>query len=154
LDIDADLKQAEHDLAHLVDRMLDDLYWVMSYARWRDPRFWPLFRDEILKSCPEAAPADLEAARQYNFERYRHQGIGRFEPEEVYARGVADLGVLARLINDNPFFFGEKPHGVDAAIFGFLANIYFYEIETPLKRFVAAAPGLARHCERIRALTA
>jgi Glutathione S-transferase, C-terminal domain len=38
---------------------------------------------------------------------------------------------------------------VDAAIYGFIANIYFYDIDTPLKEFVSARPALVRHCEAI-----
>ena len=30
-------------------------------------------------------------------------------------------------------------------IYGFIANIYFYDIETPLKQFVASAHNLVRH---------
>src|SRR5690349_10324721 len=38
LTIDADLTVAQRDMNHLVTRMLDDLYWVMSYTRWKDDR--------------------------------------------------------------------------------------------------------------------
>jgi hypothetical protein len=33
---------------------------------------------------------------------------------------------------------GEKPISIDANIYGFIANIYFYDIETPLKQFVVS----------------
>jgi hypothetical protein len=33
--------------------MLDDLYWVMSYSRWKDERVWPLFRDALHPSLTE-----------------------------------------------------------------------------------------------------
>jgi glutathione S-transferase len=35
LTIDAGLNPAQRDTNLLVDRMLDDLYWVMSYSRWK-----------------------------------------------------------------------------------------------------------------------
>ncbi|MEJ1977806.1 MAG: hypothetical protein WDN49_18560 [Acetobacteraceae bacterium] len=38
----------------------------------------------------------MEAAREYNFKRYHYQGIGRYEPPLAYARGIADLSVLAK----------------------------------------------------------
>ena len=43
----------------------------------------------------------------------------------------------AYLMADDPAF---------APIYGFIANIYFYDIDTPLKQFVVAHDGLARHC--------
>ncbi len=37
----------------------------------------------------------------------------------------------------------------DAATYGFIANIYFYDIDTPLKRFVVAQDNVVRHCRAI-----
>ncbi len=151
LAIDLGLTAAQRDTAHLVRRMLDGLYWVMSYSRWRDPQFWPFFRDAILKTHSQVTAANLETAQKYNFERYYHQGIGRFEPADVYKRGLADLQVLANLIGNGDFLFGDRPSSVDAAVYGFLANIYFFEIETPLKRFIVSRDNLVRYCERLHA---
>src|ERR1044072_3819461 len=49
LTIDDGLTPAHHDTGHLVSRMLDDLYWVMSYSRWQDEQYWPAFRDALLR---------------------------------------------------------------------------------------------------------
>lgn len=150
--IDDGLTPAQRDLHLLVRRMLDDLYWAMSYSRWKDDRFWPLFRDALLHTHPELTAEALEAARAYNFQRYHYQGIGRYEPDEAYARGIGELGVLADLLPDAGFFFGDEPTGIDAAIYGFTANIHFYRIDTPLKAFLVSRPNLVRHCETMHAL--
>jgi Glutathione S-transferase N-terminal domain len=57
LAIDAGLTQAQRDTTHMITRMLDDLYWVMSYSRWQDQRFWPLFRHALLKQHPSLTEA-------------------------------------------------------------------------------------------------
>jgi len=49
------------------------------------------------------------------------------------------------------YLHGPKPSSIDAAIYGFIANIYFYEIDTPLKEFVASHLNLVRHCTAIHA---
>ncbi len=149
LPIDSALSFVQRDIAHMVDRMLDDLYWVMSYSRWSDPEFWPLFREAFLSAHSQVNAEALEAARKYNLQRYHYQGVGRFEPDDAYKRGLADLEVLARLVGDRDFVFGNGPTSIDAAAYGFLANIYFYEIETPLKKFVRSQANLARYCERL-----
>ena len=123
----------------------------MSFSRWKDERFWPLFRDAILRTHPEISEIALEAARDYNFKRYYYQGIGRYEPDAVYARGIADLGVLANLLSGGGFLFGGNPCSIDAAIYGFTANIYFYEIDTPLKNFLLSRPTLVAHCQAMHA---
>jgi glutathione S-transferase len=150
LTLDDALTAPQRDLDLLIRRTLDDLYWVMSYSRWRDDRYWPQFRDALLAQHPDIGHEALEGARQYNFERYRYQGIGRYEPDAAYARGIASLQAIANLLGDGPFMFGDAPASIDAALYGFVASIYFYDIDTPLKRFVAERKNLVRHCAAIR----
>ena len=152
LSIDAGLTPGHRDMGHLITRMLDDLYWVMSFSRWKDERFWPAFRDALRRECPELTDEQLRKAQEFNAQRYYYQGIGRYAPEEAYARGIADLQVLANLIPTTGFLFGPKPSSFDAAIYGFLANIHFYAIETPLKQFVSAHSNLINHCKTIHGL--
>jgi glutathione S-transferase len=149
LTMDAALTATQRDTSHLITRMLDDLYWVMSYSRWKDERFWPAFRDALLREHPSLTDAGLRKAQELNFQRYYFQGIGRYAPDAAYARGLADLRVLADLIPGKGYVHGEAPTSIDAGIYGFIANIYFYEIETPLKQFVTAHENLVRHCRAI-----
>jgi len=133
----------------MIRRTLDDLYWVMSYSRWKDPQFWPLFRAAMLGAHASLTADGMEAAQKFNFQRYHYQGIGRYEPADVYKRGIADLSAVASLIGERGFLFGPQPTSIDAGIYGFLANIYFYDIDTPLKQFVASHRNLVRHCNAI-----
>ena len=149
LTIDAYLDTRQRGLSLLVTRMLDDLYWVMSYSRWKDERHWPAFRYAFIKQHPSLTEAALLKEREYNFQRYHFQGIGRYPPEAAYARGLADLGVLANIVPAAGYVYGTKPTSIDAGIYGFIANIYFYDIATPLKQFVAAQENLVRHCVAI-----
>src|SRR5262249_39802919 len=151
LTIDAGLTQVQRDGNLLITRLLDDLYWVMSYSRWKDDRYWPAFRDALLREHPSLTAEDLRKAQEFNFQRYHYQGIGRYTPPEAYARGLADLHVLADLLAGREYLFGPKPPSADAAIYGFIANILFYRIETPLKQFVASQPDLVRHCTALHA---
>lgn len=146
LTIDAALDARQRDLGLLVTRLLDDLYWVMSYSRWKDERYWPLFRAALMREHPALTAEGLAKARDFNFQRYHFQGIGRYAPEAAYARGLADLGVLADLVPAAGYVHGADPASIDAAIYGFTANIHFDDIDTPLKQFVAARPNLVRHC--------
>jgi glutathione S-transferase len=149
LTIDAGLSPAERMTDHLVTRMFDDLYWVMSYSRWKDDRYFPAFRDAFIAQHSQIDAAGPEKARAYNAQRYHFQGIGRYAPDQAYARGLADLQVLAELIPATGYVHGPKPTSIDAGIYGFVANIHFFPIETPLKAFVSAHPNLVRHCEDI-----
>jgi hypothetical protein len=52
------------------------------------------------------------------------------------------------------YVHGPQPTGIDAGIYGFIANIYFYDIDTPLKQFVCSHRNLVRHCTDIHAAIA
>jgi glutathione S-transferase len=149
--LDRDLTQAQLDTNLMVTRMLDDLYWVMSYSRWKDERYWTSFRDALIREHPVLTEDALRNAKEFNHQRYYFQGIGRYPPDAAMARGLADLGVLARLVPASGYMHGGRPTSIDAAIYGFIANIYFYDIDTPLKQFVLAHGNLVRHCESIHA---
>jgi glutathione S-transferase len=149
LTIDAGLTRAQRDHDLLITRLLDDLYWVMSYSRWKDDRYWPAFRDAMLREHPSLTEATLVRAREYNAQRYHFQGIGRYQPDDAMARGLADLEVIARAIPATGYVHGARPTSIDAGVYGFVANIVFYDIDTPLKRCVVANEQLVRHCRAI-----
>src|SRR5215469_11666980 len=98
LTIDAAVTAAQRDTNLMITRMLDDLYWVMSYSRWKDDRYWPSFRDALMREHPNVTEAGLRKAQEFNFQRYYFAGIGRYAPDAAFARGLADLQVLADLI--------------------------------------------------------
>jgi glutathione S-transferase len=152
LTIDAALTPPERTQNLLITRMLDDLYWVMSYSRWKDERYWPDFRDALLREHPALTAESLAKAQAFNAQRYYYQGIGRYDPDAAMARGLADLAAIAALIPEDGFVHGGKPTSVDAGIYGFIANIFFYDIDTPLKQFVVAHDNIVRHCRTIHAL--
>lgn len=149
LTIDAALGAKQRGQNLLITRMLDDLYWVMSYSRWKDERYFPAFRDALMREHASLAEAGLLKAKEFNAQRYYFQGIGRYAPEAAYARGLADLNVLVDLVPATGYVHGPQPTSIDAGIYGFIANIYFFDIDTPLKQFVSAQPNLVRHCSAI-----
>jgi glutathione S-transferase len=152
LSLDSALTPAQRTTDLLITRMLDDLYWVMSYSRWKDERFFPAFRDGFIAQHAQIDAAGLDNAKAYNSQRYFYQGIGRYAPDEAYARGLADLRALAELVPAQGFLHGAKPSSIDAGIYGFIANISFFPIPTPLKAFVEQHTNLVRHCEAIHAM--
>ena len=67
------------------------------------------------------------------------QGIICNSTEEITALAKEDVDALAGMLGYvSPFFFGEEPTAVDAAVFGMLEN-YLYDgnFESPLPSMVA-----------------
>lgn len=151
LTIDADLTNQQRDLQYLIINMLDNqLYWVMSYSRWQDPNYAPAFMQAFVQRYPSVSMELLEKAQAYNHKRYYYQGIGRHCAEEVYTDGCQNLAILSSTLSHKPFIFGDAMHTVDASCFGFLANIYYYPIDTPLKQFLVNQDNLVHYLSRIK----
>jgi glutathione S-transferase len=150
--MDAALTDAQHGQNLFVTRTLDDLYWVMSYSRWKDERYWGAFRDALLREHGASVTEEgLLKAKEFNAQRYYYQGIGRYAPDAAMARGLTDLAALSGIIPTRGYVHGDAPSAIDAGIYGFIANIYFYNIDTPLKQFVVAHDNIVQHCKGIHA---
>jgi glutathione S-transferase len=152
VDLDVNLTELQKNTHFLITRTLDyHLYWVMSYSRWQDEKFWPFFKAAFLKQRPELTDSSLENVRKYNIEKYYFQGIGRYPGQEIYQSGIDDLQAIAKILADKDFIFGDKVHTLDACCYGFLANILYFDIETPLKDFIVQT-ALKEYVNRIRTL--
>ncbi|PWY56775.1 glutathione S-transferase [Legionella qingyii] len=152
VNLDQDLTEEQKNIHFLITRMLDNhLYWVMSYSRWQDEQCWPLFKAEFLKQLSELSDASLEQVRKYNIEKYHYQGIGRYSTKDIYQSGIDDLRAILNILGDKDYIFGNKVHTLDACCYGFLANILYFEIETPLKDFIMQTP-LKNYINKIREL--
>jgi glutathione S-transferase len=74
LQIDNGLTAAQRDTSILITRMLDDLYWVMSYSRWKDEEFYPAFSAALLREHPNLTEAGLRKAQEFNLQHYYFPG--------------------------------------------------------------------------------
>lgn len=153
LPIDTNLSEKEKALDFAIRCMLDEhLYWVIAYSRWQDENYWPQFEEVLIGAFSNMKKGDLDGFRENNINKYQMQGIGRYSPQEVYKKGIQDLKVIETLLSDEGYFFGKNPHTIDACIYGFLANIYYYEIETPLRSFIQKSGKLPSYLDRVRFL--
>ncbi len=85
--IDATLTPAQRDTNLLVTRMIDDLYWVMSYSRWKDERFWPAFRAALLREHQSLTDAGLAKARDSTSSAIITRGSGAMNPKRPTRAG-------------------------------------------------------------------
>lgn len=153
LEIDQGLSPSQQMLDFLIKRVLEEhLYWVMSYSRWQYPNYWPLFKSQFLKEFSQVTSHDLDGFRAYNIQKYDFQGIGRYEAADNYQEGIKDLELVSALLKEKNFMFGATPHGIDACVYGFLANIYYFEIDTPMRKFIRSREPLSCYCERMHQL--
>ena len=92
---------------------------------------------------PEADENKIQVAQKYNFQRYHYQGIGRYEPSDVVQARPC------RFTDLSTTDFSSIRSRPARASMGFVANIYFYKIDTPLRKFFASHANFIRHCNAV-----
>lgn len=101
------------------------------------------------KLPPIIGPAVFSMLR-FHFRRQLHaRGIARFPPEVIEAKGRADVDALADFLGDRPFLLAEQPSTADTAVFGQLAPMAYWAMETPVASYVKSVRNIVDYCNRM-----
>ncbi|MEC4723538.1 glutathione S-transferase family protein [Noviherbaspirillum sp. CPCC 100848] len=151
VDLDLERTPEEQARGHAILRMVEEsLYFVAVWERWMLPEFWPVTRDGYFGTMPGPLRTLFAGLVRRKLKAALHgQGILRYEPDEIVARGVDDIRSLSALLGQQPFFLGERAGVVDATVYGALANLLGFPGHTPLKSAVEGCPNLIAFCRRI-----
>jgi glutathione S-transferase len=151
IDLDAGQTPEQQASAHAVLRMVEEsLYFAGVWERWMVPACWPITRDGYFGTLPGPLRALFAGLVRRKIKAALHgQGTLRYEPEEILARGVADVRALSALLGQQAYFHGSRPGVADASVYGMLANVLAYPAATVSKAAVEACPNLTAFCRRI-----
>jgi glutathione S-transferase len=153
-DPDSDLSPADRAVSLAFRRMVkENLYWVIAYSRWADPRNWDTYEAllaSFLAPDPAAGKQIAAALRAQMLEQIRGHGMGRHAEEEIYALGSADLTAIADFLGDKPFFMADHPTTADATLFAYVANVIGVPLSYPTKEVGLRLPNLVAYTERMR----
>jgi glutathione S-transferase len=135
VDLDQGLAPPKRAESMAFQRMIeDDLHWAVMWSRWSQPHNWPAMKGAIFGGLPPVL-RDLIAsfARRQMRKQIRGQGLGRNTEDEIFQLGKQDLSALS-----------------DYLAFGFLTNVIWCPVESPLKTHAQGLGNLVAFCERVR----
>ena len=111
--------------------MIDDhTCWVaVIQPRWRETANWEIYLRVIAGTDDVPAPlrAFADDFRHRILTEFMLGGWGRMPADVIYRRARADIDALSDFLADKPFFMGEKPRSIDAAVLSILRHV----IDTP-----------------------
>jgi len=150
-DLDDGLDGLARAQATAVAGMLEErLYWPMVYERWFDPACWTEVRNAFFGGLPLPIRAALPPIlRRRVMAQLRAQGIGRHSHDQIIAFAKRDIAALSVLLADQPYFHGSSPARVDAALYGFLANLISVDLDGALNRFGREQANLVAYVARM-----
>lgn len=150
--IDVNLSPLQKAQSVALQRLFEDhLYWIIVYSRWSITENWEITKRDFFKKLPKFLKLFLpNIIRKKTLSDLYAQGLGRHTPEEVFKMGIDDLESVAIMLGNNDFFMGNEPSSIDACAFGFLANIVWSPIVSPLQDYIKAKQNLVDYCDRMQ----
>jgi glutathione S-transferase len=87
--------------------------------------------------------------RQFGKQLYA-RGIARHAPEIIAQKGRADLDAFAAFLGNRPFLLTDRPTSADTAVFGLVAPMVYWPMETPVAMYARSLPNVRAYCDRMR----
>jgi glutathione S-transferase len=145
------LKPAELASGHAVTRMLEEtLGRIIAYTRWLVDANWPMMRETAFAHMQEPAKSEVgEKSRARIREIMESHGIGRHTADEVQHLGLRDLRAVEILLGNKDYLLGDRPSGVDATLFGVLAEFIVPPLECEISDYARSSKTLSDYCDRI-----
>jgi glutathione S-transferase len=120
-------------------------------TRWVEPTGWAITKPAFFEKMPAPFKWFVPTlARRGLIKSLHGHGMGRHSQAEVHALGKRDITALADFLADKPYFLGAEPCTLDATAYGFVANLLWAPIESPLKQHALQYPQLEAYCQRMR----
>lgn len=150
--LDSDLTSEQQGISIAVQRLLEDhLYWIILHSRWCDETGWPIIKETFFGVLPEEQREQIsKQAREKMRREIYEQGLGHHTEEEMYRLGKEDIDALAVLLTDKNYLLGERPHSIDACVYGTLVNLLFVPFDSTLYQHAKTYPMFFAYCERMR----
>lgn len=151
VDMEAQLSEKDRATSLVTRRFIEEhLYFIAIYYRWQDERFWPTTKKLFFDAMP--LPARWIApriARRNMLANLHGQGMGRHTPDEVFTFAKESAKALSALLEDKPYFQGERPTLLDVTAFPFLYALLQTPIPSPLVEEVMRQENLLSYSERM-----
>lgn len=96
------------------------------------------------------APLLFSMVRRQFRKQLHARGIARHDPEVIAAKGQADLDALAGFLQDRSFLVADRPTTADTAIFGLVAPMVYWPMETPVAAHARSTATIQAYCDRMR----
>jgi len=136
----------------LIRRLVEEhLYFVLMHSRWIDDDGWAAFQPLVFGHIPPLIRTLISRKiRKIVKRNLMAQGISRHSNAEIYAKGAIDIAALSDALGDKQYFMGTEPGLVDASAYGFIANLLYAPLRSPLLAAVKKHPNLVAYGDRMR----
>jgi glutathione S-transferase len=152
IDLDAGLAPEERAAAHAWRRTFEEhFHQVFEWELLVHPAGADFMKTFMLSQMPPVIGNLAFRMMQGGMARQLHaRGIARHGPDVIAAKGRHDIDALSAWLGDRDFLVADRPVVADAAVFGQLAPMMVWPMDTPVARHLRTVPNLDAYVERMR----
>jgi glutathione S-transferase len=149
---DARLDASQRAIALLVQRTLEEHYaFVVLYTHFVRAEGWQHMRVRFDAVPAIVRPLVGSVVRGRMKKMLWKQGVLRHSDEDIVESALRDWRAVLTILDDEAFFFGDEPTGLDAIVFGALATSMLTPIESPIRDYLRSQPAFVAYADRMRA---
>jgi glutathione S-transferase len=152
IDLDAKLNKEQKALGLAWRRTFEEhFHQVLEWELFAHPAGAAYMRKSLTAKMPPIIGPVVYARLESGLKKQLYaRGVARHAPEIVEAKGRADVDALADFLGDRPFLLADQPTVTDTAVFGLLAPMVYWPMETPVASYAKSVRTIARYCDRMR----
>jgi len=154
-DIDLALGATPDDraIAHAFKTTFEErFHQILEWELFVHPAGAAFINETIRSQTPPLIGAIISRSMRRHFANQLHaRGIARHAPETIADMGKSDLDALAARLADRSFLTGDEPVLADLAIFGQVAPMFHWPMDTPVARYAKSVAVLRAWSDRIKA---
>ena len=152
MDLNEGLSPEQMSLGHTWRRTFEEhFHQVLEWELFFLPGRSGMDAGTCVHKCPRilVRPVFLLMRQQFGKQLYA-RGIARHTPEVIAQKGRADLDALASFLGERLFLLADRPTSADTAVFGLVAPMVYWPMETPVAAYARSLPNIRAYCDRMR----
>jgi glutathione S-transferase len=152
IDLDSGLSSEQKAIGLAWRRTFEEhFHQVLEWELFLHPSGGSFMRQSMTsKMPPVVGPLIFTALRSHLQKQLYARGLARHPPEVIATKGLADVDALAIFLGDRPFLVADQPSMADTSLFGLLAPMAYWPMETPVASHLKTIPALMAYCDRMR----
>jgi len=153
VDLDAGLSPEQKAVGLAWRRTFEEhFHQVLEWELFVHPAGEAYIRKALVSQMPPViGPLVFSMLRSKLQKQLYARGLTRHTPDVIEAKGRADVDALAAFLGDRPFLVGGQPSTADTAVFGQLAPLVYWPMQTPVASHAKSLGNVVSYCDRMRA---
>ena len=152
VDLDQDLTAEQRALGHAWRRTFEEhFHQVLEWELFLHPAGAAYMKAGLeTKMPPVVGTLVFHMMRSHLRKQLHARGLARHSPEIIKAKGCADVDALAAFLGDRHYLVSDRPTSSDAAVFGLLAPMVYWPMQTPVAQHARSVPSIKAYVDRMK----